>query len=57
MNIEEDGMSEAVLEAGARLRTYWRKPPRYLGSGNVDWIHFKALKKIDIGPITFESFS
>jgi D-psicose/D-tagatose/L-ribulose 3-epimerase len=61
MNIEEDGMSEAVLEAGDALGyVHIGESHRgYLGSGNVDFdTFFKALKKIDYsGPITFESFS
>jgi D-psicose/D-tagatose/L-ribulose 3-epimerase len=61
MNIEEDGMSEAVLEAGDALGyVHIGESHRgYLGSGNVDFdTFFGALKKINYqGPITFESFS
>ena len=61
MNIEENGMSEAVIEAGDALGyVHIGESHRgYLGSGNVDFdTFFKALKKIDYsGPITFESFS
>ena len=61
MNIEEDGMSAAVLEAGDALGyVHIGESHRgYLGSGNVDFdTFFGALKKIDYkGPITFESFS
>jgi D-psicose/D-tagatose/L-ribulose 3-epimerase len=61
MNIEEDGMSEAVLEAGDALcYVHIGESHRgYLGSGNVDFdTFFGALKKINYqGPITFESFS
>jgi len=61
MNIEEDGMSAAVLEAGDALGyVHIGESHRgYLGSGNVDFdTFFGALKKINYkGPITFESFS
>jgi D-psicose/D-tagatose/L-ribulose 3-epimerase len=61
MNIEEDGMSAAVIEAGDALGyVHIGESHRgYLGSGNVDFdTFFGALKKIDYkGPITFESFS
>ena len=61
MNIEEDGMSQAVLEAGDALGyVHIGESHRgYLGSGNVDFdTFFTALKKINYsGPITFESFS
>lgn len=61
MNIEEDGMSEAVLLAGDALGyVHIGESHRgYLGSGNVDFdTFFTALKKINYsGPITFESFS
>jgi D-psicose/D-tagatose/L-ribulose 3-epimerase len=61
MNIEEDGMSQAVLEAGDALGyVHIGESHRgYLGSGNVDFdTFFTALKKIKYsGPITFESFS
>jgi len=61
MNIEEDGMSQAVLDAGDALGyVHIGESHRgYLGSGNVDFdTFFSALKKINYsGPITFESFS
>jgi D-psicose/D-tagatose/L-ribulose 3-epimerase len=61
MNIEEDGMSQAVLDAGDALGyVHIGESHRgYLGSGNVDFdTFFTALKKINYsGPITFESFS
>jgi D-psicose/D-tagatose/L-ribulose 3-epimerase len=61
MNIEEDGMSAAVIEAGDALGyVHIGESHRgYLGSGNVDFnTFFDALKKIKYsGPITFESFS
>ena len=61
MNIEEDGMSQAVLDAGNALGyVHIGESHRgYLGSGNVDFdTFFSALKKINYsGPITFESFS
>jgi len=61
MNIEEDGMAAAVLEAGDRLGyVHVGESHRgYLGTGNVDFdTFFDALKKINYsGPITFESFS
>lgn len=61
MNIEEDGMSQAVLDAGDALGyVHIGESHRgYLGSGNVDFdTFFSALKKIKYsGPITFESFS
>ena len=61
MNIEEDGMSQAVLDAGDALGYVHRGESHrgYLGSGNVDFdTFFSALKKINYsGPITFESFS
>jgi len=61
MNIEEDGMSQAVLGAGDALGyVHIGESHRgYLGSGNVDFdTFFTALKKINYsGPITFESFS
>ena len=61
MNIEEDGMAAAVLEAGDRLGyVHVGESHRgYLGTGNVDFdTFFAALKKINYsGPITFESFS
>lgn len=61
MNIEEDGMSAAVLEAGDALGyVHIGESHRgYLGTGNVDFdTFFGALKKINYkGPITFESFS
>lgn len=61
MNIEENGMSAAVLEAGDALGyVHIGESHRgYLGSGNVDFdTFFQALKKIGYsGPITFESFS
>jgi D-psicose/D-tagatose/L-ribulose 3-epimerase len=61
MNIEEDGMAAAVLEAGDALGyVHIGESHRgYLGSGNVDFdTFFGALKKINYkGPITFESFS
>jgi D-psicose/D-tagatose/L-ribulose 3-epimerase len=61
MNIEEDGMSKAVLDAGDALGyVHIGESHRgYLGSGNVDFdTFFSALKKINYsGPITFESFS
>jgi len=61
MNIEEDGMSAAVLEAGDALGyVHIGESHRgYLGSGNVDFdTFFGALTKINYkGPITFESFS
>ena len=61
MNIEEDGMSQAVLDAGDALGyVHIGESHRgYLGSGNVDFdTFFGALKKINYkGPITFESFS
>jgi len=61
MNIEEDGMSAAVIEAGDALGyVHIGESHRgYLGSGNVDFNKFfDALKKIKYsGPITFESFS
>ena len=61
MNIEEDGMSQAVLDAGDALGyVHIGESHRgYLGSGNVDLdTFFSALKKINYsGPITFESFS
>jgi len=61
MNIEEDGMSAAVIEAGDALGyVHIGESHRgYLGSGNVDFnAFFDALKKIKYsGPITFESFS
>lgn len=61
MNIEEDGMAAAVLEAGDRLGyVHIGESHRgYLGTGNVDFdTFFGALKKINYaGPITFESFS
>ena len=61
MNIEEDGMSQALLDAGDALGyVHIGESHRgYLGSGNVDFdTFFTALKKINYsGPITFESFS
>ena len=61
MNIEEDGMSQAVLDSGDALGyVHIGESHRgYLGSGNVDFdTFFSALKKINYsGPITFESFS
>ena len=61
MNIEEDGMSQAVLDVGDALGyVHIGESHRgYLGSGNVDFdTFFSALKKINYsGPITFESFS
>lgn len=61
MNIEEDGMSAAVIEAGDALGyVHIGESHRgYLGSGNVDFnTFFDALKKVKYsGPITFESFS
>jgi len=61
MNIEEDGMSAAIIEAGDALGyVHIGESHRgYLGSGNVDFnTFFDALKKIKYsGPITFESFS
>jgi D-psicose/D-tagatose/L-ribulose 3-epimerase len=61
MNIEEDGMSQAVLDAGDALGyVHIGESHRgYLGSGNVDFdTFFTALKKVNYsGPITFESFS
>ena len=61
MNIEEDGMSQAVLDAGDALGYFHigESHRGYLGSGNVDFdTFFSALKKINYsGPITFESFS
>ena len=61
MNIEEDGMSQAVLDAGDALGyVHIGESHRgYLGSGNVDFdTFFTAIKKINYsGPITFESFS
>jgi len=61
MNIEEDGMRKAVIEAGDRLGfVHIGESHRgYLGSGNVDFdTFFAALKEIKYqGPITFESFS
>jgi D-psicose/D-tagatose/L-ribulose 3-epimerase len=61
MNIEEDGMSQAVLDAGDALGyVHIGESHRgYLGTGNVDFdTFFTALKKINYsGPITFESFS
>ena len=61
MNIEEDGMRKAVIEAGDRLGfVHIGESHRgYLGSGNVDFdTFFTALKAIKYqGPITFESFS
>lgn len=61
MNIEEDGMSQAVLDAGDALGYVHigESHRSYLGSGNVDFdTFFSALKKINYsGPITFESFS
>lgn len=61
MNIEEDGMSQAVLDAGDALGyVHIGESHRgYLGSGNVDFdTFFSALKRINYsGPITFESFS
>ena len=61
MNIEEDGMSQAVLDAGDALGyVHIGESHRgYLGSGNVDFdTFFTALKKINYsGPITFESVS
>lgn len=61
MNIEEDGMSAAVIEAGDALGyVHIGESHRgYLGSGNVDFnTFFDALKRIKYsGPITFESFS
>ena len=61
MNIEEEGMSAAVIEAGDALGyVHIGESHRgYLGSGNVDFnTFFDALKKIKYsGPITFESFS
>jgi D-psicose/D-tagatose/L-ribulose 3-epimerase len=60
MNIEEDGMSQAVLDAGDALGyVHIGESHRgYLGSGNVDFdTFFSALKINYSGPITFESFS
>ena len=61
MNIEEDGMRKAVIEAGDRLGfVHIGESHRgYLGSGNVDFdTFFAALKEVKYqGPITFESFS
>jgi len=61
MNIEEDGMSKSVIQAGDRLGfVHIGESHRgYLGTGNVDFdTFFKALKQINYkGPITFESFS
>jgi D-psicose/D-tagatose/L-ribulose 3-epimerase len=61
MNIEENGMAEAVLLAGDRLGfVHIGESHRgYLGTGNVDFdSFFAALKSIGYrGPITFESFS
>ena len=61
MNIEEDGMEQAVLAVGARLGyVHIGESHRgYLGTGNVNFDpFFNALKKINYqGPIAFESFS
>jgi D-psicose/D-tagatose/L-ribulose 3-epimerase len=61
MNIEENGMAEAVLQAGSRLGfVHIGESHRgYLGTGNVDFdSFFAALKQIGYrGPVTFESFS
>ncbi len=61
MNIEEDGMAVAVIEAGDRLGyVHIGESHRgYLGTGNVNFdTFFAALKKVGYtGPITFESFS
>jgi D-psicose/D-tagatose/L-ribulose 3-epimerase len=61
MNIEENGMAEAVLQAGDRLGfVHIGESHRgYLGTGNVDFdTFFATLKKVGYrGPITFESFS
>lgn len=61
MNIEESGMFEPVLTAGARLGyVHIGESHRgYLGSGSVDFdLFFRALAHIDYdGPVVFESFS
>ncbi len=63
MNIEENGMAEAVHQAvdAGRLRyVHVGESHRgYLGSGNVDFDTFcTALREVDYaGPVVFESFS
>ena len=61
MNIEEDGMEQAVATCGDRLAyVHIGESHRgYLGTGNIDFdAFFKALARASYkGPITFESFS
>jgi D-psicose/D-tagatose/L-ribulose 3-epimerase len=61
MNIEENGLTEPVVQCGERFRYLHigESHRGYLGTGNVDFDQlFAAVKDVGYtGPVTFESFS